>query len=87
MTERPDWVDRVALVARDDARADILAGVHPLARVLAAAADLKPGQALLLVTPFLPAPLLDKVRAQGLQAWTETVGPGEVRNLIARVDG
>jgi hypothetical protein len=86
MTERPEWVDRVAVVTRDDARADIVAGVHPLARVLAAAAELKPGQAYLLVTPFPPAPLLDKARALGLHVWTEAVGTGEVRSLIARAE-
>ena len=84
MSERPDWVDRVAVVGRDDARDDIAAGRHPLPRVLAAAGGLQPGQAILLVTPFVPAPLLEKVRALGLEVWTEPAGPGEFRNLIAR---
>lgn len=83
--ERPEWVDRVAIVSRDDARADIAAGQHPLPRVMAAAGALSPGQAHLLVTPFVPAPLLDKVRALGLFVWTEQVGPQEFRNLLARV--
>ncbi|MBM4129477.1 DUF1858 domain-containing protein [bacterium] len=81
---RPDWVDRVAVVGRDDARADIDAGEHPLPRVMAAVAKLEPGQAHLLVTPFVPAPLLDKVRGLGLLVWTEQAGPREFRSLIAR---
>lgn len=83
--ERPDWVHGVAVVSRDDARADIAAGEHPLPRVMAAVGALQAGQAHLLVTPFLPAPLLDKARALGLQVWTEQAGPQEFRNLIARV--
>lgn len=83
--DRPDWVDRVTVVSRDDARADIAAGQHPLPRVLAAAGALQAGQAHLLVTPFLPAPLLDKARGLGLCVWTEQAGPEEFRNLIARV--
>lgn len=81
---RPGWVDRVAVVGRDDARADIDAGEHPLPRVMAAVGRLEPGQAHLLVTPFVPAPLLDKVRGLGLVVWTEQAGPREFRNLIAR---
>ncbi len=83
--ERPDWLHGVAVVSRDDARADIAAGEHPLPRVMAAVGALKAGQAHLLVTPFVPAPLLDKARAMGLQVWTEQAGPQEFRNLIARV--
>lgn len=82
---RPDWMDRVAVVSRDDARADIAAGEHPLPRVMGAVGALRPGQAHLLITPFVPAPLLDKARALGLQVWTEQAGPGEFRNLIARI--
>ena len=84
--ERPEWVDRVVVVSRHDARAEIEAGAHPLPQVMAAVAALGPGQAHILVTPFVPAPLLDKVRAQGLQVWTEADGPNTFRNLLARVD-
>lgn len=85
MSERPDWVDRVAVVSRDDARADIDAGEHPLPRVMAAVGALKAGQAHVLVTPFVPAPLLDKARGLGLQVWTEQAGAREFRSLIARI--
>lgn len=84
--ERPEWVDRVAVVSRHDARAEIEAGAHPLPQVMAAVAALTPGQAHILVTPFVPAPLLDRVRAQGLQVWTEADGPNTFRNLLARVE-
>jgi hypothetical protein len=62
----PSWLSRVEIVSSMDARAAIAAGEHPLAQVLAAVAVLAPGQAHRLITPFVPAPLLDKVRAQGL---------------------
>ncbi|MBK8164896.1 MAG: DUF1858 domain-containing protein [bacterium] len=83
--DRPEWVDRVAVVSRDDARADIDAGQHPLPRVMAAVATLKQGQAHILVTPFVPAPLLDKARGLGLHVWTEQAGAREFRSLIARL--
>jgi len=83
--DRPAWVDRVTIVSTHDAREAIEAGQHPLPQVLAAVAALAPGQAHVLVTPFVPAPLLDKVRAQGLQVWTESAGPREFRNLFGRL--
>lgn len=83
-TDRPGWADRMAVVSRDDARADIEAGEHPLPRVMAAVGALQAGQAHVLVTPFVPAPLLDKARGLGLLVWTEQVGPREFRSLIAR---
>jgi hypothetical protein len=85
-TARPEWVDRVAVVSRHDARAEIEAGAHPLPQVMAAVAALEPGQAHILVTPFVPAPLLDRVRAQGLHVWTEADGPNTFRNLLAKVE-
>ena len=85
--DRPAWVDQVRVVATNDARAAIVAGEHPLAEVMAAAGALKAGQAYRLITPFLPAPLLEKVGALGLTVWTHTAGPGEVHSLIARLDG
>ena len=81
------WLSQVEIVSSMDARAAIAAGEHPLAQVLAAVAALAPGQAHRLITPFVPAPLLDKVRAQGLQVWTGEMAPGEFHNLLARMHG
>ncbi len=85
--ERPAWVDQVKVVTTDDAREAIAAGEHPLPRVLAAVGALEPGQAHLLITPFVPAPLLDKVRDRGLQVWTDARGADTFYNLLARVEG
>ena len=83
----PGWIRQVEVVTSTDAREAIAAGQHPLAQVMAAAAALAPGQAHRLITPFVPAPLLDKARAQGLQVWTEEVAPGEFHSLLARLPG
>ncbi len=83
----PSWLSQVEIVSSMDARAAIAAGEHPLAQVLAAVAALAPGQAHRLITPFVPAPLLDKVRAQGLAVWTAAVAPGEFHSVLARLPG
>lgn len=82
--ERPAWVDQITIVTTDDAREAIAAGEHPLPRVMAAVGALEPGQAHLLITPFIPAPLLDKVRERGLQVWTDSRGADTFYNLLAR---
>lgn len=83
--ERPAWVEQVQVVGTLDARQAIAAGEHPLAQVMAAVATLTAGQAYRLITPFVPAPLLEKAKAQGLQVWTHETAPGEIHNLLARL--
>ncbi len=84
---RPDWLRQVDVVTVIDAREAIAAGQHPLAQVMAAVAALAPGQAHRLVTPFVPAPLLEKVKAQGFRVWTEEVAAGEFHSWLARPTG
>lgn len=86
MSDRPEWVDHVKVVSTEDAREAIAAGDHPLTRVMAAIDLLESGQAHLLITPFVPAPLLDKARAHGLQVWTDNRGGDAFYNLLARVE-
>jgi hypothetical protein len=45
--------------------------------------ELAPGQALLLVTPFVPAPMIDRITGEGLLAWTSQVGPEEFHTVFA----
>ena len=72
--DRPGWVAD-GTVELFDARETIESGGHPLPQVMAAFGKLGPGQVYALVTPFLPAPMIDKVKQKGGQAWTEQMGP------------
>jgi hypothetical protein len=80
--EKPAWVDGADVVSRQDLRPEIEAGEHPLPRVIAAVRKLQPGKAHLLVTPFVPAPLIDRITADGFQAWTCQVGPEEFHTIF-----
>ena len=51
-------------------------------RALAAADALQPGQALQVLTPLLPTPLLDVLQARGLQATAALLADGGARVLI-----
>ncbi len=85
-TERPDWLDEANIVERLDAREMIASGEHPLDQVLAGIQQLEPGKIFVLVSPFTPKPMIEKVRASGDLAWSEQVGPGEFKTYYKRGD-
>jgi uncharacterized protein (DUF2249 family) len=69
-SERPSWLKEEKIAMRLDARPIIEQGGHPLGEVLTGVGDLKTGEVFELVTPFLPAPLIEKVIAQGFDNWS-----------------
>ncbi|MBK8164729.1 MAG: DUF1858 domain-containing protein [bacterium] len=81
---QPAWVDGADVVSKQDLRPEIEAGEHPLPLVIAAVRELQPGQAHLLVTPFVPAPLIDRITGDGFQAWTIQVGPEDFHTIFLR---
>jgi uncharacterized protein (DUF2249 family) len=69
--EKPSWLKEDNIVKRLDARPIIEQGGHPLGEVLTGVGDLKPGGIYELVTPFMPAPLIERVVAQGFDHWSD----------------
>ena len=69
--EKPAWLNEDKIVKRLDARPVIEQGGHPLGEVLTGVGNLKAGEIYELVTPFLPAPLIEKIISQGLDNWSE----------------
>lgn len=83
-TGRPDWVTEQDVVGTLDAREMIAAGGHPLPQVLSAIEQLEPGKIFMVIAPFTPTPMIDKVRNAGDMSWTEQVGPAEFRTYFKR---
>jgi uncharacterized protein len=81
---RPAWVDGARVVATLDARPLLARGVHPVGEVMASLGALAPGDAYVLVTPFVPGPLLEKAKAAGCLAHAEAGGEGEFRTWFGR---
>jgi hypothetical protein len=81
---RPEWAAAGAVVRTLDARADIEAGEHPMPAVMRELAGLAPGQVFELVTPFVPAPLVDLAREKGFEGQTLAEAPGLVRTWFRR---
>jgi hypothetical protein len=71
---RPEWVDGAESVETFDAIEMIEGGGHPLPQVMSAVKNLTSGQAYVLITPFEPAPLIEKAQQAGAETWVEQTG-------------
>ena len=59
-----------------DLRPIIAAGNEPFTTIMAAVAEVAAGETLLLVTPFLPSPLIEKLQGDGFTARPERRSDG-----------
>jgi hypothetical protein len=82
--ERPPWAVEGSVTRRHDARAAIEAGEHPLPKVMADLAALGDADVYALVTPFVPAPLVDLARQKGFSSFSVSEGEGLVRTYFRR---
>jgi hypothetical protein len=82
--ERPAWAAEGAATRTRDARAAIAAGEHPLPAVMADLAALPPGGVYQLVTPFVPAPLVDLARGKGFASHSVVESDTLVRTFFVR---
>ena len=79
---RPDWV--VEPSKSLDARQMIEGGGHPLEAVMRDLAALPAGGVYELVTPFVPAPLIDVALGRGFEAWSAPPEAGVFRTYFRR---
>jgi hypothetical protein len=82
--ERPAWASDGAATQTLDARASIEAGEHPLPRVMSELAALADGGVYQLLTPFVPAPLVDLARNKGFAAYSVKEGDALVRTFFRK---
>ncbi len=69
-SEKPDWFKKDKIITTFDARAMLEKGKQPLGTVMKDLRDIKEDDIYELITPFEPAPLIDKAREKGFDAWT-----------------
>jgi len=67
-----------------DVRPQIARGEEPLQKIMSAVASLAAEESLVLVTPFLPAPLIEKLKADGFSARPERGADGTWRTHFVR---
>jgi hypothetical protein len=70
----PEWYNPSAIAKSLDARAMLEGGEHPLGKVMEELKSLPENKIFELITPFLPAPLIDVAKGKGFAAYTANDG-------------
>ncbi|MGK9369109.1 DUF1858 domain-containing protein [Melioribacter sp. Ez-97] len=83
-TIKPGWVDKGKIVIEYDASLDIENGLHPAAKVTKEITNLKEGEIYLLITPFLPAPLIKIVEEKGYKTYSEKLNENTWNTYIGK---
>jgi len=68
---RPAWINEAAIANTIDIRDMLHAGEQPVHEVLSAIRKLGSDEILKVITPFIPAPLLDKSLGLNYQHWID----------------
>ena len=80
----PSWVSSGTCVDTYDARTDLEAGNHPAQRVMADLSRLGVNETYVLITPFVPAPLIELAQGKGFAAWSHHEKPDMVKTYFSR---
>lgn len=84
LRQKPDWMKNT-ISETLDIRSMIENGEHPMGMVMQKLRELENNQIFELITPFEPAPLIDKAKEQGFSTWTEHVESDLVKTWFCRV--
>ncbi|HEQ98490.1 MAG TPA: DUF1858 domain-containing protein [candidate division Zixibacteria bacterium] len=79
---RPEWADDSRIADTIDARPLLDAGEQPLGKVMSALNKLEQNRILVLITPFIPAPIIDKAKEKGFRVWWFSSGTDEVNTYF-----
>ncbi|MFZ1292316.1 MAG: DUF1858 domain-containing protein [Melioribacteraceae bacterium] len=81
---KPNWVLDENIKITYDARIDLENGAHPIAKVSKDILTLNKNDMYLLITPFLPGPLIDIVKEKGFEVFSENKSFDEVYTYIVK---
>ncbi|MBI3948305.1 MAG: DUF1858 domain-containing protein [Armatimonadetes bacterium] len=81
---RPEWADPARVSRTYDARATIESGGHPVEQAMRDLNGLQEGEVYELITPFVPAPLVDLAARKGFRAFSTQESPELVRTYFTR---
>ncbi len=82
--QAPDWFDPGRIVQSLDARPMIDTGEQPIGRVLHDLGSLNDQEIYELITPFEPAPLIDKARERRFRVWSRREGGTEFHTFFCK---
>lgn len=80
--EVPAWFSTTRIVQSLDARPMLEKGEQPINKVFSDCNSLEAGDIYELVTPFLPAPLIDTAKEKGYLTWSKKEGEGIFKTYL-----
>ena len=83
-TVKPDWVEEENIKLTYDAREDLESGVHPVSKVVKDIETISGDDIYLLITPFIPLPLIDIVNKKGFINHSEKNEENKFSTFIKR---
>ncbi len=82
--QKPDWMNN-KIADTLDARPMIESGEQPVGTVMQKLRKLGSDQIFELITPFEPAPLIDKAKEQGFSTWLEKIKEDMVKTYFCKI--
>lgn len=84
LNEKPSWFDTAIINDKLDAREMLQAGQHPLGEVIKRTTEMEPNAIFELITPFTPMPLIEKIKANGFDAYVKEVSAAEIHTYFKK---
>lgn len=85
LVEKPNWVIDENIKLTYDAREDLENGVHPVSKVVKDIETISGEEIYLMVTPFIPLPLIDILNKKGFVAHSEKTEENKFSTFIKRM--
>lgn len=73
--DKPSWFSESKIVSKLDIRPLLKSGQEPIQQVLRECKNLKGDEIYEVISPFLPAPLIDQAEKQGYSVWSIEESP------------
>ncbi len=83
-SDKPDWVIEKNIKLIYDAREDLENGVHPVSKVVKDVESLSGDELFLLITPFVPLPLIELVNNKGFVTYAKKNDQNKFYTFIKR---
>ena len=84
IVDKPEWVKEENIKIIYNASIDLDSGQQPITRVTKEIKELNKNDIYLLITPFLPAPLIKLIEAKGCVSYSATINKNHVQTFIKK---
>jgi len=84
LNEAPEWLIDEYIKIEYNAEPDLAQGIHPVQKVTKEMESLNPSDIYLLITPFVPAPLIDLMNNKGYKVYTKKSSNSEILTYIKK---